>query len=289
MERPIGIGIPGMSEMVQQPRIIIVDDEEEWRSKLSKIVADHVPCEILTFASFESADRYITINDMTTISAALLDIRLRKQIFDQGGLALLSLIKERNEAMPVLVLTAYSYDYPGLREITKRFPSVLTYDKEVFEDQPKPILDSLLAILPPQIGDGVMKKKRLDATSAPDVDTLPPKQTRVAFGEIIAGALVVGFVLGAALLFFLLSSRFTEFSRQLNVVFSVLMVALIAVLIRVFKPAVITQSVSVYKDLLAHRRGGEAINPPAKPPRRKKIEQKGVQQQNPPDEGNASR
>lgn len=237
-----------MAKEPEKRRVLVIDDEEEWRLKLASIVETHTDCQPVLVRSYSAADRLVTSEDMTTFSAAIIDVRLRKQIYDQGGLTILGLLKQRNEQIPALVLTAYSYDYPGLREIAKRYPFVLAYDKEVFEKQPQPILNALLAELPPQIGDVPDRgASRSAAALLTQIDSSDPGQG--VFREVAAGALVVVFVLAAALLFFMLSSRFTSFSWHLNVVFAVLVVALICVLLRIFKPQIVRQAVSIYKDL----------------------------------------
>ena len=67
--------------------------------------------------------------------------------------------------------------------------------------------------------------------------------------EVAAGALIVVFLLLAALLFFLLADYFTGYSWHLNVIFAVMTIALIAVLLRVFKPEVVKQAVAIYREV----------------------------------------
>jgi hypothetical protein len=207
---------------------------------------------------------------MSRFSVALIDVRLRKQIYDQGGLALLSLLKDRNRQLPVLVLTAYSYDYPGLREVTERYPFVYTYDKEVFEKQPGKILDVLFAELPPQIGDHGSSQKIPVATLPVPGSLGGANRTGLPWREVAAGALFVTLVLAAALLFFLLSRRFADFARQLDILFAVMIVAMIAVLLRIFKPALVRRAVAIFKELLGTGAVGSRSKPPAHPDSRAK-------------------
>jgi len=232
-----------------EPKILIVDDEQEWLSQLDTAFHTHISCETVLLDSYDAADQFITTHDLAEYSAAVVDVRLRKPIYDQGGLAILNLLKERNRYMPTLVLTAYSYDYPGLHDVTQRYPSVFTYDKEVFQKQPQPIIDALLAKLPPQIGESGVSRWRPTRTSTLDAET-QPYETKGAWREIVIGGLVIALILLAALLFLALSSRFTGFSWQLNIVFAVVMVALLSVILRIFRPQIVSQALSIYRELL---------------------------------------
>jgi CheY-like chemotaxis protein len=250
------------------PKVLVVDDENEWLTKLSAILLQHKTCAVVALGTYESADAYITSEDSDGLSAALIDVRLRRQIYDQGGLTLLNLLKERYRELPVLVLTAYSYDYPGLRDITQRYPSVLTYDKEVFEKEPGPILTALFAKLPAQIGDGEARSQsRWVPRQLPESAARSSGATSVG-RDVAAGALIVVFLLLAALLFFLLADSFTGYSWHLNVIFAVMTVALIAVLLRVFKPEVVKQAVAIYREVA--RRKPELQRHPSNHPRVKK-------------------
>jgi len=234
------------------PKVLVVDDENEWLTKLSAILSRHRPCTVVGFGSYESADAYIGSDDSAELSEALIDVRLRGQIYDQGGLALLNLLKERYPELPVVVLTAYSYDYPGLRDITQRYRSVLTYDKEIFEKQPDPILSALFAELPPQIGEGGARSP-LHPLPRSAASAAQPKAANSVGREIAAGALLVVFLLIAALLFFLLANAFTNYSWHLNIIFAVMMVAFIAVVLRVFTPKVVRQAVAIYREIAGMR------------------------------------
>lgn len=259
MEHPIGLIEAHMDKKKSKIKILIVDDEAPWLLRLSSVVSNYVSCETVLLDSYEAADRYVTSGDLTTFSAAIIDIRLRKQIYDQGGLTILDLIKDRHKGLPVLLLTAYSYDYPGLRETAQRYQGVLTYDKDTFGNHPESILTALLTKLPPQIGDHKMQQQpHASARSVHNTGTTEPNVWR----EVLAGGLIVGFVLSTALFFFMLANRFASFSWQLDVLFAVLMVVLLAVLLRLFKPSVVHEAVKIYKDLFSMGKAGRVKRKP---------------------------
>src|SRR5262249_7496319 len=57
--------------------------------------------------------------------------------FDQGGLALLDIVKRRRPGLPVLLLSAYFDDYPGIERVVKRYRRVVVLDKETFIREPE--------------------------------------------------------------------------------------------------------------------------------------------------------
>ncbi|NQT41512.1 MAG: hypothetical protein HQ581_28745 [Planctomycetes bacterium] len=240
-----------MVEQEGRPRILVVDDEGEWRAKLAAIVAEHSASDTVILKSFEEADRYVTSDAVKSLDAAIVDVRLRQQVYDQGGLTILNLLKEQDRELPILILTAYSYDYPGLREIANRYPSVLAYDKEVFEREPNRILDILLADLPPQIGTHVPKGR--NRHSEPVALPRPVHRHTAVWRELVVGTFVVLFVLAAAFLFFIMSGSFAEHSAQLNIVFAVVVVAVICVLLRIFSPGIVQHAVNIFRELAGQK------------------------------------
>ena len=70
------------------PKVLVVDDEKEWLTKLSAILLQHKTCVVVALDTYESAEAYITSEDSAGLSAVLIDVRLRRQFYDQGGLAL---------------------------------------------------------------------------------------------------------------------------------------------------------------------------------------------------------
>ena len=237
-----------MSENAERFRLLIIEDEGEWQREIASILKRHCPCDIVVLSDYREADVFVTSCQLDSFDAAVIDVKLRKQIYDQGGLAILDLLKERRRDIPVLMLTAYSYDYPGLTDVTKRYIRVLTYDKDVFVSQPDKILNILLADLPPEIDASEAKRARhrflKEPHSGEDMEGHGPLR------EIWIGAIVVGFILTAVVLFLLISNRFPNYAVQLNVVFGLLVVALICVLLRVFRPDFVSQAVRLYKDFI---------------------------------------
>lgn len=134
-------------------RVLLIEDESYWRLQLATALRAYRLCRVSLLSSFSEAEEFIASNDLRKFHAVIIDVRLRAQIYDQGGLALLDGIKRQYPEMPILVLTAYSYDYPGLRETTNRYSRVLTYDKELFLQHTNTILDLLFFKAPSQIGD----------------------------------------------------------------------------------------------------------------------------------------
>lgn len=134
-------------------RILLIEDEASWRLSLSAALRTYHQCRLSLLSSFSDAEEFLSSNDLGKFDAIIIDVRLREQIYDQGGLALLDGIKRQYPNIPILVLTAYSYDYPGLRETTNRYNRVLTYDKNSFLEHTAKILDLLLFEAPAQIGD----------------------------------------------------------------------------------------------------------------------------------------
>jgi len=235
----------------KQPKILVIEDEYEWQQEISSILNRHQPCDIVMLGEYRQADDFVTSQDLDSFDAAIIDVRLRKQIYDQGGLAILDLVKQRRRDIPILILTAYSYDYPGLTAVTERYNRILTYDKEVFKTQPENILDALLVELPPEIGRNVSRRQyRASDHSLPSTDA----ESHGPLREVLTGCLVVGFFLVAIVLFLLISNRFPDHSTQLNVIFSLLVVALICVLLRIFKPDIVSQAIRLYKDLTSSSR-----------------------------------
>lgn len=133
--------------------VLAIEDEPSWRIRLSDIFNAYGQCRISFLGSFEEAEEFLSSADLEIFDAVVVDVRLREQIYDQGGLALLDVLKQRQPGMPVLVLTAYAYDYPGLRETTNRYSRVFTYDKGILLQNSDKILDLLFLEAPAQIGD----------------------------------------------------------------------------------------------------------------------------------------
>lgn len=229
--------------------ILVIEDEKNWQDKLSNTLKEHCACNIKLIDTFREADIFVQSNDLSDFKAVLIDVRLRKQIYDQSGLTILDLIKEKNATIPILVLTAYSYDYPSIRKITERYSSILTYDKNIFISQPQAILDSLFADLPPQIGD-ITKSSHFKRTLEGIVSRghVPEDQIN-PIRVTILGFVMVAFILLTTISFLLIFKSFPNNSWQLNIVFSVLIIVLLSVLIKIFNFKVVNQAFGILKEL----------------------------------------
>jgi hypothetical protein len=132
--------------------------------------------------------------------------------------------------LPVIMLTAYAQDYPGLQKIASRYSRVFAYDKEVFLQSQSTILQALLQQLPPQVGD-------ISALSA----VVPPSPTGALMhlgsitksSPIVAGTFCIMLILGSGFATFALLEKFNQFSRHGNVIFALVAVCLMAVLIAI--------------------------------------------------------
>jgi len=124
--------------------VLLVENEPEWEARLSGVLRAHGFEAAVVLQSFTEAERELQRLDLLPFAFAVVDVRMRRQLFDQGGLALLDLLKSRRPALPVLVLSAYFDDYPGLQRVTGRYRRVVLAEKEAFVTAPGPTLDALL-------------------------------------------------------------------------------------------------------------------------------------------------
>jgi CheY-like chemotaxis protein len=122
----------------------LVENEPEWEARLAAVLRDRGFDPATILRTFTEAEREVQRLDLLPFAFAVVDVRLRRQLFDQGGLALLDQLKSRRPALPVLVLSAYFDDYPGLRKVTARYQRVVLAEKEAFVANPGPTLDALL-------------------------------------------------------------------------------------------------------------------------------------------------
>ena len=231
-------------------KILIIENEKRWQEELSKLLSDYCPCNIKVIGKFEEADHYISISDLQDYKAIVIDVRIREQIYDQGGLALLDVIREKNKTIPILVLTAYAFDYPSLRDVTKRYSSVYAYEKDIFKINSKNILDILLANLPPQIGDippipykkiplGIMGSSRI-------ID----KDLNLTMKIIFIGIISIIFILLATLLFLVVLKAYPNNSWQLNIIFSVILLVILSVIIKIFNFSIVNQAIGILKRII---------------------------------------
>ncbi len=115
-----------------RPSVFLVENELEWENRLTSSLSASGIDSVTTIQSFNEAEKIFRKIDLIPISFAIIDVRLRRQLFDQSGLALLDIIKSRRPNLPVLMLSAYSDDYPGIESVVKRYKRVAVLDKEEF-------------------------------------------------------------------------------------------------------------------------------------------------------------
>jgi CheY-like chemotaxis protein len=228
-------------------RLILVEDEDSWVAQIAPILEAFTGGEAKVFRTYDEAARFLDGPELAAYSGAIVDVRLREPIYDQGGLALLDIIKARHPSMPVVVMTAYSDDYPGLRKVTSRYSDVLVYDKAVFLENSDTVLGHLLSELPPQIGDSLPEGPAPRSEAQSPSRTMAPQTSTIR--EIIDGTAIVVFVLAAAGGVLGLFHVFSNYPFQLNVVFSLVVVVLLCVLIRIFRPDVVLRAVGIYRQL----------------------------------------
>jgi hypothetical protein len=126
------------------PPVLLIENEPQWEAQLSAILRDRGFGPATILRTFTEAEREVQRIDLIPFAFAVVDVRLRRQLFDQGGLALLDQLKSRRPGLPVLVLSAFFDDYPGLRRVTGRYQRVVLAEKEAFVANPGPTLDALL-------------------------------------------------------------------------------------------------------------------------------------------------
>ena len=152
----------------EHKEVLIIENEEYWIEKLSEVFKKFNSSEVFILKEYNEAENFLSSKDLSKYDAIVIDVKLREQIYDQAGLALLDIVKQNSPDIPTLILTAYSYDYPGLRRTTDRYEKVLVYDKDIFVNNSKRILDALFSNLPPQIGDNYLPGERyMDSSAKP--------------------------------------------------------------------------------------------------------------------------
>ena len=112
--------------------VLLIDNEPMWLRRLEAALTAAGFGEVVAIDSFSDAEKALTRLDLMRFDFAVLDIRMRKHLFDQGGLYLLDLLKARRPPIPVLMLSAFFDDYPGLAIATGRYKKVLIREKEEF-------------------------------------------------------------------------------------------------------------------------------------------------------------
>lgn len=75
------------------------------------------------------------------------------------------------------------------------------------------------------------------------------RKGRFEASEIIIGAVIIVLIIGSAVLVFALFHAFSDYPVQLNVIFSIVVITLICVLLRVFKPNIVREALKIYKEV----------------------------------------
>ena len=211
-------------------KILLIENEIAWIERLQSALFSTGFDDVVTLESYTRAERELPKLNLKDFVLVLIDVRMRRPVFDQGGLALLDLLKSKAPNLPVIMLTAYAHDYPGLHKTTSRYKRVLAYDKEVFLESQSTIMRALLQPLPPQVGEAYDN----------DSVTLPQRVASAKTGlftrlsYVFVGFCCILLVLGSGLATFTLLDRFNQFSKQGNVIFGIVAVCLMAVLIGTF-------------------------------------------------------
>ena len=97
-----------MNRPAKTIKVLLIEDECEWVDKISGYLAGNYSCNIKTLYTYNEADYYLSKENIKKYHAAIIDVRMREQIYDQGGLALLDILKKREPELPTLVLTSYT-------------------------------------------------------------------------------------------------------------------------------------------------------------------------------------
>lgn len=237
-----------MNNQFKGRRVLLIENETGWVDKIINILDKFGSCEIKVVNSYDEAEILLSEGDISQFAAAIIDIRMRKPIYDQGGLALLDLIKAIRPEIPTLILTAYAGDYPGLGDITTRYPRVYTFEKEVFIGNYSAILEVLFTELPPQIGDGDSKMPK-QTNQEKMLPTTFPLRAGTSLRDVLIGGAVIILILGATGLVLLMFEYFSSFPFQMNVLFSVVIIFSICLLLQFFGLEIVEKAVTLCQNL----------------------------------------
>jgi CheY-like chemotaxis protein len=214
-------------------KILLIENEPAWIARLQSALSDAGFNDVVTCQSYANAEREIPKLRLEDFAFALVDVRMRRPVFDQGGLALLDVLKSIAPSLPVVMLTAYAHDYPALQQNTSRYRHVLAYEKEVFLESRSAIIAALLQPLPAQLGESPPFES-VNTAPASHVQATAHSGVVRGLSHIFIGACCIVFVLGSGLATFILLDRFSQFSKQGNVIFGLVVICVMAVLIAVF-------------------------------------------------------
>lgn len=212
-------------------KVLLIENEITWIERIQSALFSTGFDDVLTLENYTKAERELPKLNLEDFVLVLIDVRMRRPIFDQGGLALLDLLKSKAPDLPVIMLTAYAHDYPGLQKTTSRYKRVLAYDKEVFLESQLTIMRTLLQPLPPQVGEAYANDS---AVTLPRGEASAKAGLFTKLSYVFVGFCCIVLVLAAGLATFTLLDRFKQFSKQGNVIFGIVAVCLMAVLIGTF-------------------------------------------------------
>jgi len=224
-------------------RILLVDDEEYWLKALRTVVEGAVCAEVTCIDSYEEAAALIETEAVFSFSLAIIDVRLREPIFDQGGLGLVDTLRHRTSSVPVLLLTAYEEDYPNIRAITDRYPQVLIHGKNHFMRNVEATLAALLAQLP---------ARTAPRAPSPRIE-IPLHESTKPVGEarVLGFALgVVALVLGACLGLFWILEQYAPTPTIANIFSGIIALALLGTLAHVYGKETLAQAWEILRCLL---------------------------------------
>lgn len=123
---------------------LLIENERAWEVRITAALRESGIGRVTTLGSFAEAEKVLREIDLLRFAIAIIDVRMRKQLFDQGGLALLDIVKDRRPNLPVLMLSAYFDDYPGLKKVTGRYKKVRVIEKDQFIPDARSILESTI-------------------------------------------------------------------------------------------------------------------------------------------------
>jgi DNA-binding NtrC family response regulator len=88
-------------------KVILIENEQAWVERLKAALTDAGFEHIVLLENFTKAERQLPRLKLNEFALALVDVRMRRPVCDQGGLALLDLIKR---------------DAPGLSAVSQNQP-----------------------------------------------------------------------------------------------------------------------------------------------------------------------
>ncbi len=77
--------------------------------------------------------------------------------------------------------------------------------------------------------------------------------------NIIVGIFLIAVILGSATVVFLLFERFSTFSSQLNIIFSLLVFALLLIITSAYRLAIVREAAKIYKMITSGKTDAEDI------------------------------